>query len=280
MAARLDDSWKVIHWNSYDSPYASKSYLDGKKRELEARGELDVFKREYLAEYTVGGKNSVFPMFSKDLHMRPREVIHRYFHANKDRMELYWINDPGTSTVFASIFVAYWREKGQIIVLDEIYEKDKSKTNTRAVVDAARAKMAAFEPDIAKWDVGYDDAAVWFANELISEHKIPAHPVKKATREKEDGISLLKTFMMTKNAFIMSEACEFTAIEIENYIMKDGRYPKINDHQIDNLRYLQTFANVVLALGDNDDLIEDSEEWFDHRLERFYEETGLEGYIQ
>lgn len=280
IASLNDPDWEVIHWTSYDSPYTNKEKLDKKREQLEAMGMLDTFKREYLAEYTYGGKDSVFQMFSRSTHMKSRELIHRYFHQHKDRLELYWLNDPGTSSVFAALFVAYWREKGQIILLDEIYERDKQKTHTGAVVEVALQKIAPFEPDPGKWQIGYDDAAVWFANELQAQFKFPAYPVKKASREKEEGISLIKAFMLAKNAFIMSEACENTAKEYENYIMVNGQYPKINDHQIDNTRYLTTFANIVLALGDNEDLIEDATDYYDYFLEHQYDETGLPEYMQ
>lgn len=280
IASLNDPDWEVVHWTSYDSPYTNKTKLEVKKASLQAMGMLDTFKREYLAEYTHGGKDSVFQMFSRSTHMKAVSVVQRYFHQNKDRMELYWINDPGTSSVFASLFVAYWREKGQIILLDEIYERDKQKTHTGAIYEAAVTKIAPFEPDINKWQIGYDDAAVWFANELKAQCGLPAYPVKKASREKEEGISLIKAFMLAKNAFIMSESCENTAKELENYIMVNGQYPKINDHEIDNLRYLTTFANMVLALGDNEELIEEAEDYYDHHLERFYDDTGLPEYMQ
>lgn len=282
--AMEDPTWEVVTWTSYDSPYTDNDWLDRKREELAKRGEEDVFKREYLAEYTVGGKNSVFPMFSRRLHMKSPEVVHRYFTQNRNRFELYWVSDPATSSVFASLFIAYWREKGQILVLDEIYEKDKQKTHTGAIVDTALAKIAPFEPDIKKWSVVYDDHEAWFGQELLHGHKIASYPAGKQAVEKEEGIALMKSLLLQRNTVVLSRLCHHFATEMENYVMiRRGEgvvYPKANDHLIDDFRYFQTFAHVVLSLGEGGELDEDAEELYDFYLERLYDDTGLPGFIQ
>ena len=275
-----DPTWANIHWTSYDSPYTDHAWLDAKRIELEKRGELDVFNREYLAEYTRGGKNSVFPMFSRELHVKSRATVHRYYHSIKDRCELYWVNDPATSSTFGAILVAYCREKGQIIFLDEIYAQDKSKTHTSAIVDEARAKMAQFEPEIKEWHIAHDDAAVWFANEMLYQHGLNSYPANKSAVEKEEGIALFKSLLLSKNSVIMSESCENLATELENYIMLNGKYPLINDHLIDATRYFLIAAKVILSLAENSDLLEDNEDLFDFGLEHLYNDNGLPGFIQ
>lgn len=283
-ACKADPDWEVIHWTSYDSPYTNKKKLDKKKATLVALGMEDTFKREYLAEYTVGGKDSVFPMFSRSFHMRHDiETLHRYFHTRKSRLELYWVSDPATSSTFAALLIAYWREKGQIIVLDEIYEKDKNKTHVEAIVNQAMAKMAPFEPIVSNWQAVYDDAEPWFAQQLLHGHGINSYPAGKQSVEKEEGIALMKTFFLAKNAVVVSQLCQNFAKELENYIMivKGDQvvYPKINDHLIDCFRYFLTFSHAILAVGDSE-LDEDAEVYYDFILERQYEDLGLPTYIQ
>lgn len=280
MFAHKDPTWAVVHWTSYDSPYTDDEWLDAKRDELEARGELDVFKREYLAEYTKGGKNSVFQMLSRSLHVRSAPVVKRYYDQIQDRCELFWGSDPATSTIFGSLLIAYHREKGQIIFLNEIYEKDKQKTHTAAIVEEIQRKMTPFEPKMKRWQAFYDDAAAWFGNELLHGHKIAAFPAGKAAVEKEQGIALIKSLLLKKNTVIISEECECLLIEMENYVMVNGKYPKIGDHLIDVFRYFLIFAHVVLSLADNDDLSDDTEELLDYGLEAAFDETGLPEYMQ
>ena len=279
-AALADDSWAVVHWTSYDSPYTSKPYLDGKRRELEARGELDVFKREYLAEYTKGGKNSVFPMFSRAEHVRSTAAVQRYFQKHRDRAELYWVNDPATSTTFGGLLIAYIRDTGRVLVLDEIYAKDKAKTHTGAVYESFLTKAAPWEADVSKWQIIYDDAAGWFANELLHKCGLNSFPARKATRQKEDGIALFKSMLLNKNNVVLTELCENFAEEIENYIMLNGSYPKINDHLLDSFRYFLTFAHVVLSLAENSELEENASDILDYELSLLYEESDLPEWIQ
>lgn len=275
--ALKDPRWAVVHWSSYDSPYCSKDWLDAKREELEARGELDVFKREYLAEYTTGGKNSVFPMFSRTLHVKSAKTIHRYYQSIKDRVELYLINDPATSSIFGSLFCGYRREAGQIIFFNEIYASDKNETHTGAIVESMNTKIAPIHPNIKDWSIAYDDAAPWFANEMLHEHGLIATPVGKAAVEKDEGISLFKSLLLKKNSIIISEECPNLIKEIENYIMINGKYPLIGDHLIDCVRYLLNFARVIMSLAENDDLSDDNDE--EYLLRR--EDLGLgAGWIQ
>jgi hypothetical protein len=275
--ARTDPDWAFVQWTSYDSPYISDEWLDKKRNQLARRGEIDVFKREYLAEYTKGGKNSVFPMFSRSLHMKPTGVVARYYEQIKSRCELYWLADPGTSSTFGCLFLAYYREKGQLLFLDEIYAQDKNETHTSAIVETAKQKMSSWEPDIDRWSIVYDDAAVWFANELNHQFGIAAFPAKKAQKKHEEGVSLFKELLLDKNTVIMTDQCENLAKEIENYVMVNGKYPLINDHLIDCVRYGLNFARIILALAENSELEEDVD---DIQMMAAFERTGLPSWIQ
>jgi hypothetical protein len=259
--ARSDPRWAVIHWSAYDSPYCSKEWLDAKREELTARGELDVFKREYLAEYTTGGKNSVFPMLSRSLHVKSIPTVSRYYQSIKDRVELYNVNDPATSSVFGSLFIGYRREAGQILFLDEIYGTDKNETHTGAVVETIKHKISPFESNLDKWSIVYDDAEAWFGNELLHEHNIVASPAGKAAVIKEEGFSLFKSLLLKKNSVIISEACENLIKELENYIMLNGKYPLSGDHLIDCVRYFLNYAQVIMSLAENGDLKDDDSDY-------------------
>jgi len=278
--ALSDPSWTVIHWTSYDSPYTSKEWLDAKRAELSARGEDDVFRREYLAEYTKGGKNSVFPMFSESLHVKPNLDVLNHFNEVKDRCELYWLADPATSSTFGSLLFAYHREAGRLLFLDEIYAQDKSLSHTSAIVEQIKEKIAPSEPNIQEWTVVYDDAAVWFANELYNGHKIVSYPAKKQSEKKEDGISLFKDLLSRPGAVVISDLCVNLIKELDNYIIVNGQYPKKNDHLIDCIRYGLTFANVVLSLDTDLAPLQEREELYEDILWRLYEQSDLPGYLQ
>lgn len=279
MFAKRDPSWATFHWTSYDSPYADVAWLNAKKEEMTRRGELDVFKREYLAEYTVGGKNSVFPMVSRALHGKLDDVVRRYFQRIINHCELYWISDPAQSSTFASLFVAYHREKGQILVLDEIYERDRSRTHTKAIVEVAEAKARSLGVPLSKWQIIYDDHEVWFSSELLHGHGYHATPAGKGGVEKEEGIGLMKSLFLTKNSVVISEACECLFTELENYITVNGKYPKVGDHLIDCFRYFLVFARVVLALSGEDKSMEDSEAYYGEILPMSYDESDLPEYM-
>lgn len=257
--ARTDDSWRFFHYTTHDNPYAKKDWLIKKERQLKERGELDVWKREYLAEYCFGGKDQVFPMFSKRKHTKPLDTILAIMKRDWSRFQWIVSADPATSSTFAVLFVAHDPYSNRTFVLDEIYAKDKSQMSSRAIWEQIKQKTNKLNPN-ADWEYIYDEAAAWFSNEIEASFGIGLIPSQKSANQKEDGISLWKDLMLIDNAFTVASECTSFIFEIESYIMENDKYPKILDHCLDAFRYVLGYLSIDFSLQpvyDNDKYIED-----------------------
>lgn len=242
-----DKDWGFFHWTSFDNPYVSKKWLETEEKKYIARGEIDVWKREFLAEYCFGGKDQVFPMFSRKKHLKPLDTILDIMKRDWSRFE--WITscDPATSSTFAVLFSAYDRGSNRLFILDEIYATDKNLMTTGNIYEAIKKKQSELNTE-ADWAIVYDEAASWFSNEVSSRFGDALFPSAKSRNNKEDGLSLIKDLMLKENGITIANHCKNTIFEIENYIMDNGRYPKNNDHEIDNLRYTLGFLNLDFSL--------------------------------
>ena len=218
------------------------------------RGEEDVFKREYLAQYVAGGSRAIFPVFEGpeydvtgdsiveySAHVRPHGEILAKLEVGPSDWEYYAAYDAGTVTCFAAIFAAVNSVTKEVLFLDEIYEKDQSKTTSKQIYDRARVIMAEYSDD---WYEVYDNAAAWFANEVHHEYEDASLiPCTKDINVKESRLGMIKDAMIYRY-FKLSEKCKWARWEIENYYKDDkGRIPKEDDHLIDAIRYLYNAAN-------------------------------------
>jgi hypothetical protein len=243
--------WYFIHAPTSANPYISRAWLEKKKRELIEAGDEESWLREYEAIFVKGGKRHIIPQalkytpipFSMDLFKDPKEwKVHVRF-------------DPGSSSTFAVLFVAFHPYTRRSICIREIYEQELSKMTTRQIwarvfeIQAELIKLGFPKHDT--FEFGYDEAAAWFRNETneIRECKeVWLAPTSKASNSKEDGISILRD-VFNKSLLDICDSCPKTYWELENY-MKDenGKIPKLNDHQIDNLRYY--FAEIGYNLNE------------------------------
>jgi hypothetical protein len=227
------------------NPYLSKEWLDQKKSELYARGDGDVWEREYMAKRVKGGKRSIFPMFSNRLIVSHETLINT---IKKDRHQLEWyaVADPGTITVFAVLFAAINRYTGTVYLLDEIYEQTEANTTVTKIVpkmleimeDLLPYQEARRDEWLEKWFLGYDEAASWFAAEALDRYGLAFHPTKKSLHNKEQGLNAIRDLMLTQK-LVLSDRCNKLAWECENYVKdSSGKIPKSNDHLNDCLRYM------------------------------------------
>lgn len=231
---------------SYDNPHIPKHWLDAEKAKLFKRGDQDIWYREYEAKIVAGGRNSVYPMFDPEKHIKPHMEVLKEIKRDKNKLEWFCIADPGTTTCFAVMFAALNPYTKKMYILDELYEKDQYRTSVRQMYPRIDAKMAELFPEgdvIEDWHKCYDEAAAWFANETQAQYGVYFFPTNKQLNKKEQGISLIKD-QLVHNLVVISDRCKNLAYEVENYVRDEsGKIPKINDHLLDAWRYLNGAAN-------------------------------------
>lgn len=244
------------------NPVNDKQVLAEKRAKLIKSGNEVIWQREYEGKLVFGGEGVVFPDFSPHLHMRRHAVIMSYLEADKSKLKWFTICDPGSSTCFAVIFVAYNPYTQQVYLLDEIYEKDRKRTNTRIIWGQIIKKQNELLPNAPHrtWKIFYDEAAAWFQNEVMSNYKVGIMPTDKHKIDEEDYISRIKMLMTEPGALHVSERCYWWRWEIESYITTTNQkgdivYPDINNHLIDCSKYLMQATNwKLLEKADTNDI--------------------------
>jgi len=232
-----NDKKKFFQFTSYENPHIAKEVLDAKRLELYRRGEGDVWEREYMVKKVFGGKNSIFPMLDPKRHVRKHDELMR--DLKKDMHKLQWIvsADPGTHTCFAVLFAALNPYTRKLYILDEIYETDQRQTSVSVIGKRIINKRYQLYAK-ADWYQCYDEAAAWFQTEMADQFDDGWVPTTKALNKKEQGLGLIKD-MLLADMIIFSDRAKNTMKEMLNYIRdKNGKIPKENDHEIDNLRYI------------------------------------------
>lgn len=232
---RKDPSKRFFQLPTSDNPYIDRAWLDQKKAELYARGEGDKWEREYEAKFVRGGASAIFPMLSKGMIYQHSELLNILY---RDRKKLEWVlwADPAGASCFAVLFCAINPYSKQIYCLDEIYELEQSQMTVGNIWPRIRQKRdELFE---GEWRQGYDEAATWFANEVLDVFSEGLERTQKMKADKLTGLSLIKDAML-QGKLIISERCQKLYWELENY-RKDGsgKIPKKDDHLIDCLRYI------------------------------------------
>ena len=226
------------------NPHISPKWLDEKKAELIAKGEEDVWQREYMAEYTPGGKAKIFPMLTDSMVVPHDPLIQR---LKRDRKKLQWIlwSDPASSSCFAVLFIAYNPYNKCIYCLDEIYEQSQGAMSSLSIGSEIVSKRNEINSWIEEWRMGYDEAATWWHNEWVqnfpSENGL--EPSHKSANSKDSGLSIIKDILVAEK-LVISDRCKKLFWEMDNYFKdKNGKIPKEHDHLIDCLRY------IISALG-------------------------------
>lgn len=233
------------------NPHIDRQWLLEEKADLYERGDGDVWEREYAAKRVRGGANAIFPMWSRQKHVRPHADV--MAEVLRDRKRLIWqvICDPGNATVFGVLFRAINPYTRVVYRLDEIYERNQAETSTSRIIPRIRAMREELFPNWEaygiSWEQIYDEAATWFATEALNSFGEVFTPTRKATKKKDEGISLQKDQML-HGLTVVSDRCSFFIKETENYIRdKNGNIPKVDDHLVDADRYGNAFASVDLT---------------------------------
>jgi hypothetical protein len=222
---------------THENNHISKEWLDEERDRLIRRGEEHVWLREYMAEYCKGGANKIFPMLSRDM-VRPHKEVIGEIERDFKKLDFYVWADPGTATVFAVLFVAVNPYTKRIYILDEIYEQDQSEMTVRKIGDRMVMKKHEIGNTVVDWRQGYDEAALWWANEMLDHFNEGWEPSQKAQNKKDVGIGLLKDIMISDN-LVISDRCKKFFWEMDNYRKdQNGKIPKKDDHLIDCIRYV------------------------------------------
>jgi hypothetical protein len=252
-SVRVDSKSFLFRMDSYQNPVIKKEIIDREIEKLRAAGDEDIVQREYYARIVPGGKKAIFPMLNEKRHKFEHYKLVKEIERDIKKMDWYCAVDPGTTTVFAGLLIAINPYTKIVYVLDEIYEKDQQYTSVRNIFPKLRYKMMELYPNSSlddDWFKVYDEAAAWFASEVMDQYGTYFSPTEKHINKKEEGISLIKDMLMF-NCIKISDRCENLWKEMEQYAKDDrGNIPKKNDHNIDSLRYALAAAhyNMVEAL--------------------------------
>ena len=233
---KTDPKKRFFRFPSSSNPHISTEWLESKKKELYDRGEGDKWEREYEANFVRGGSSAIFPMLSE-----------RFIHSHntlmgelwRDRKKLTWCVwlDPAAASCFAVLFCAINPYSKTIYCLDEVYEMDQGQMTVGKLWPRIRDKKNELWDD-GDWRQGYDEAATWFANEVLDLFSEHLEPTQKMKNDKMTGLSLIKDAMLY-GKLKLSDKCQKLFWELEHY-RKDssGKIPKKDDHLIDCFRYI------------------------------------------
>ena len=149
---RTDSDWTHIHGTSWENPYvdgrydpdAARAWLEREKKKYYERGDKERWEREYEANLVFGGKSRVIPNVSRRTHVKPHHYVKTLIEGYRGKLDWYCLLDPGTTTCFAGLFAAINRKTSQVILLDEIYEKDQFKTSTDYIYPSVIQKCEQF----------------------------------------------------------------------------------------------------------------------------------------
>lgn len=226
---------KFFHAPTRQNPHISREWLEAKRLELVARGEEDVWQREYEALFIPGGASKIFPMIKPSI-IQPHDEVVRTVSRDRKKLQWYWCADPAAATVFAVLFVAINPYTKHVYILDELYETEQGRMTVKSIGREILSKRDSLWD--REWRQVYDEAETWFMNEMLDNFDEHLEPSQKAANDKEHGLSLIKDIMLAEKITI-SDRCKKLYWELDNYYKdKNGKIPKTNDHLIDTLRYI------------------------------------------
>jgi len=240
-----------IEASSYENKYNDLKQLEKMKTKLLARGESDVWEREYMGRFVKGGARSLFPMLERARHVVEPEKLKREMSRELNRLQWFMIADPGTTSVFGALIAAIHPYSRKIYIFDEVYETTPAFATTGQIWPVLSIKAIAANPHLlpnsTEWFRVYDEAAAWFNMESIDRYGIGWVPTQKAAAPKEVGLGLIKDLLLS-DMVVISSSCQKLLWEMENYALdSNGRIPKKNDHLIDCFRYMLHAAGYTVV---------------------------------
>lgn len=223
------------------NPSIDKNELQKVRKELLESDNEVIWYREYEGKLSFGGEDVVFPKWNPVNHVRTHKVATSFVENDRHKLKWYTVCDPGTSSCFAVIFACYNPNTQQIFILDEIYEKDRKRTDSRSIWERIRKKEDDLFPDAPErtWKRIYDEQASWFANEISANFKVGLIPSQKQHTREEIDISRIKMLMANPGSLVVSDKCYWLRWEIESYITdENGEYIDKHNHLLDAFKYL------------------------------------------
>lgn len=275
---KLDPRGAYFKMPTYMNPYIDKEELEMEKKAAEMKGEVPKFMREIMAEIVPGGAFSIFPMFKSPMvdaagkftgetdHVKKSDKLDERIRRHPKDYNFYCAFDPGSSICFGVLFMAVNKYTKQVLILDEIYEKNRNETTGKKIWPRAAKIMQRYAP-IEKWMKVYDYAASWFQVEINNEFGVALMPCTKDVNKKDVALSVIKDFMLAtdldnESLFLVADRCEKFIWEAANYATdEEGRIPKVNDHLIDALRYDFNAAGLSTVPRERRSRSEDVREW-------------------
>ncbi len=227
------------------NPRLPRERLEEIRRGYIERGEEEVWRREYMAEFVPGGASAIFKTFSQAENVRPMEWIFGRLKKDLSKCEYWTIADPGSTSVFAVAFLIRNPATEEVFLLDELYELDDKLTSTGQIWPRVQMMEKRFTVSGKPWIRLYDEAAAWFQKELANQFPddCGVTPTRKAAYEREsqyegDSCSVVKDAFVQRKFFI-SDRCTHTISELTNYHKDDrGKIARNQpDHMIDCIRY-------------------------------------------
>jgi hypothetical protein len=245
------NSTSVIQ-TTFDNPVmhqeANKALIEQDILEARARGDEAYVQREYYSKIVPGGSRAIFPMFSKDRHVRRHEFIMAQLKDVEHQFEWYSIIDP-SSTTYGGIFLAYHPKTKMAFVLDEMYVKDRFKTSSKEIGPVVMDKMRELNTRIRPKDwykIGDQAAALHLIDISANFPDLVYMQSQKNTNNKDDMLMILKD-MLTMDLLIFSDRAVNAIKEFEEYATSPegavikNRHSK--DHLIDCCIYFLHFVN-------------------------------------
>lgn len=161
------------------------------------------------------------------------------------------MSDPGTSgSASAHLLIAYDRHTSKVFCVDEVYERDPEKTVIGALAPRLIEKCGEYHLPLTDWKAYYDSAAAWFRQEFLDRFGdcgLVYMAVEKRPGEKEEGLDIINELIINYD-LMLSTRCGNAIWELDNYRRdKNGKLPKKDDHQIDNLRYFAKKSGIVIG---------------------------------
>lgn len=215
---------------SFDNIHNNKEWLERKKTQLYETGLDDVWRREYLAEFVLGGHKSVFPMVPK----MPIVPIDEAWPIDSYKWVLYIGFDPASTSCFAVTFFLFNPYTKKVIAIDEIYEKRPEFCTAGKIYEAVEEKLVSIKKKgIKSINMTYDSSARWFRGEIYDKTKTADYwgldPCDKSGGLQGE-ISCWRG-VLSHGYFTFTDKVPKLRWEMENYILDDkGRLQDKDDH--------------------------------------------------
>ena len=237
---------------TYHNPEMNKELLDEIKRGHLDRGEEAIWRREYLAEYVPGGATAIWgTLWDRRKFRRTDDELLYLLSRNRHSLRWYVVADPGTTSCFGVLFIAYNPVTCEVFIVREIYEQDRSRTSSSQIWDRIVNVCRELFPDAHRdvWRRVADEAAAWFINEISYNYGYNFRPTQKHLKPQEQNISLIRDMLFHERLYY-SDKLRWFPWEMDNYVTdENGKLPKENDHLIDCLCYFVADSNYRFVEG-------------------------------